>query len=419
MVARIEHRFEDGLEHYTNLQPMWGGENIRKRNRYNVHDKHAYLKQWLDLCVFKIFTFIKNKSTMSTQKKNTTPKNVSISIKKKPYFTNKNTIAFLFILVFSGVIGVVVFLLYTSSTSTISNSEKTKCPENNGDLVGWYFYDDVICFYNSSSETTSDRRRRLFIGSVYRSLTDGIDSSDIVENIEFFNGAYWGVSDGYVAGNILPRSMINTSCTSESTHKGCQNFFWERIVNGTVVDITNPRGLSASSFIQTRIDNGGIWEDLSDTSGDSNFCKSAINTEEAKSYISKFPNILPDLSSTVNNTYNSSDIKHRMLCNMIEYPYYPDTTRRGGVDGNRVFNIFTVEILDNQVYYTYLCNKGDARLLSAHEYQPIWLILLTKLYSKYVSNVDYNITMNYTPQKYVEYKNNIVDIPCNPLISLS
>lgn len=356
---------------------------------------------------------------MSTQKKNTTPKNVSISIKqKKPYFTNKNTLVILFILLLGGVIGVVVFLLSTSSASTISNSEnktissseKTKCPENNGDLVGWYFYNDVICFYNSG-EVASDRRR-LFIGSVYRSLTDGVDTSDIVENVESFNGAYWGLSYGYVAGNILPRSMLNTSCTSLSTHESCQKFFWERIVNGTVVDITNSRGLSASSFIQSRIDSGGIWEDPSDTSGDSNLCKSAINTEEAKSYISKFPNILPDLSPTSNNTYNSSDIKHRMLCNMIEYPYYPDTTRRGGVDGNRVFNIFTVEIQNNQVYYTYLCEEGAGRLLSAHAYQPIWLVLLTKLYSKYVSNVNYNITMSYTPKRYLEYNNNIADIPC-------
>ena len=32
--------------HFLNLQPMWGEDNIRKSNKYNLKDKQDYMKRW-------------------------------------------------------------------------------------------------------------------------------------------------------------------------------------------------------------------------------------------------------------------------------------------------------------------------------------------------------------------------------------
>ena len=96
---------------------------------------------------------------------------------------------------------------------------------------------------------------------------------------------------------------------------------------------------------------------------------------------------------------------------MIEYPFFPAQIPRGSIDGGRLYNIFAVKIINNEVYYTHDCTDGMGRVLTALAYQPIYLVLLTKLYKKYISDIDYTITMNYTPQKFINYPD-ISTIPC-------
>ena len=36
---------------YLNLQPMWGGDNIRKKDHYDLKDKAEYVRFWHELCV--------------------------------------------------------------------------------------------------------------------------------------------------------------------------------------------------------------------------------------------------------------------------------------------------------------------------------------------------------------------------------
>ena len=36
--------------HFLNLQPMWGSDNIRKKDKYEMCDKIKYMKEWYEFC---------------------------------------------------------------------------------------------------------------------------------------------------------------------------------------------------------------------------------------------------------------------------------------------------------------------------------------------------------------------------------
>jgi len=277
------------------------------------------------------------------------------------------------------------------SSITTDNKVKILCSPNDGTMFGWYHSDDNVCLYETKSN-----RRQLFVGSLYRSLP-----------IPKFNGAYWAIDQSSVAHNVLPDSLINSNCTSMSTHPSCQMYFWEREINGTVVDLTNPNGTSILNFIKKRVQGEGLWEDFMSYRDIKqrlpDFCDKAINTEEAKRYIQKYPSALYSLSTVNINVYNASIESHRMLCNVVEYPYYPNTEFRGPTDGLRLLNVFAIVIVDNTVYYTYGCSAGTGRKLTARDYKPVYLAMLTQLYTRYVSNIDYDVTFNYTSKNYSDY----------------
>ena len=310
-------------------------------------------------------------------------------------------------LVFGGILLLCVgtsVIIYSYSRGRDSTNPYTNQCSQNDDLSGWVMNDDNFCFYNGTQST----RRQLFVGSVYRSMSQAK-----------FNGAYWALDDSTIVHNVLPNASINSSCTSLSTHPSCQMFFWEREVNGTVVDLTNPNGTSLLDFIQTRLETPPtIWEDLMQTGQYTgnlpDFCDSAINTDEAKGYIAQYPSVFNSLSAAGQNVYNASIESHRMLCNVVEYPYYPNTTIRGPADGSRLTNVSTVAIVNNTVYYTYGCNAGTGRRLSAHNYQPVYLVMLTQLYSKIISSIDYDVTFSYTAQNFSDYPPRTA-IECEPL----
>jgi hypothetical protein len=324
-----------------------------------------------------------------TQKVSSSPRS------KTPYLVFSGIL-----LLCAGIAGVIIYSYTNDSSSTTSNT--TLCSPNDGTMSGWYHFDDTVCFYETQST-----RRQLFVGSLYRSV-----------QLPKFNGAYWALDKSTVLHNVLPDESINSSCTSMSTHPSCQMYFWEREVNGTVVDLTNPNGTSILNFIQARLQAKDLWEDIMSgslgggmTQGLPDFCDKAINTEEAKGYIQKYPSVLYSLSTVDINVYNASIESHRMLCNVVEYPYYPNTAIRGPVDGGRLQNVFTIAIVNNTVYYTYGCNAGTGRRLSAHNYQPVYLAMLTQLYSRYISSIDYDVTFSYTAQLFSAYPD-ITAIDC-------
>ena len=346
---------------------------------------------------------VNNSSTKKHEQVQTNDTSKTISSNKMKY------LFFVLLLFLCGIGGLVTYVIINDESNPSSNDNSTddsstnECPTNATGLSGWYLNDNSVCLYTS-------RRRNLFLGSVYRSLENAGVSGTVLEG---FNGVYWGI-DSEVTHNVLPLSLLNTSCTSSSTHESCLQLFWERTNGGRVFDITNSNGTSASAFIEKRLQRDeGLWGDVTQQPEFASFpdvCDRAINTDEAKRYIRDHPTVLTNLSSDV-NVYDSNFTSHRMLCNMIEYPYFPSTTPRGSVDGGRLHNVFRVEIINNRVFYTYQCPQGQGRPLSAHTFQPIYLVLLTKLYKKYIDDIDYDVNMDYSPKNFSLYPD-ITGIPC-------
>ena len=294
------------------------------------------------------------------------------------------------------------FALRPSSTSSTSSTSLMKgCPPVAN--PGWYMYDDVVCYHEAVPS-----RRQLLVGSVYRSLDTGEVPSEVRDR---FNNAYWFKWTG-VTRNQLFVSSFDLNCTEassgvdESFEIGCNDYFWERVnENNSVTAITNPKGVSIVDKIAERLQGTELWGKL-------DFCSAAINTDEARTYIRQFPTVLTNLSANGTNIFNALLESHLMLCNVIEYPYWPDMTVRGSVDGSRLYNVFVVTIRNNIVYYTgYGCDPGFGRQLTPRYYQPVYLVLLTQLYTKYISQTRLDVTLDYSPQAFPSYPN-IIDIPC-------
>lgn len=283
----------------------------------------------------------------------------------------------------------------------------TVCPANDGTLGGWYILEDVVCFYEAAAG-----RRKLFVGSLYRSMEEGgVNGSTLAR----FEGVYWVDRDADVTGNVLTADELETQCTRTDTRPECAMYFWERVdtLTNKVTDIVNVEGTSIVGEIRARVaDELSLWPDMVFTRNRSDFCDRAINQPVATRYVAEFPQVLTNLSATSPNVYDPSLLSHRMLCNLVEYPYYPDTSVRGSVDGTRLFDVFSVRVEGNRVFYTYGCSEGTGRLLSPRAYQPVYLVLLIELYQKYIEVLDdYDVTLDYTPQPFSEYPD-VSEIPC-------